>query len=94
MATVKDLIPRGALLEDGGAFKRWSLSGMVTHTYNPSKSEVEIGRIAVEGQPWTKCSQTPISTNKSRDVAQVVEHLPSKHMALCSNSSTAKTINK
>jgi hypothetical protein len=46
----------------------------------------------VQGQPWTKVRGPTQKENKARGVAQVVDHLPSRHEAQSSHAST--TINK
>jgi hypothetical protein len=54
--------------------------------------EVEIRRIAVQGQPGQIVQETHLQNNqrKARDVAQVVQCLPSKLEALSSMTSTIK----
>jgi hypothetical protein len=55
---------------------------VVAHTCDPAMWEAYVG------ESWSKASpfQKIIKPKKNMEVAQVVEHLPSKHKALSSNS--------
>jgi hypothetical protein len=59
--------------------------------------EAEIGRIAVQGQPWQIVLETPISkisrAKRIGGMVQVVEHLLYKHKALDSNLCPTKKRN-
>jgi hypothetical protein len=66
---------------------------MVAHTYNPSytggREQEDCGLRPVCAKMWDPIRE--ISKGKwAVNLAQVVESLPSKHEALCSNSNTAK----
>jgi hypothetical protein len=68
---------------------------MTVYACNPSYWEALSRRIMVRGWHWEKTWDPIKKLNKTKragSVAQVVEHLPSKHEALSSN--TAKKINK
>jgi hypothetical protein len=60
--------------------------------------EAEIRRIVVQSQPgvndYETLSQKHPTQKRAGEVAQVIQHLPSKCKALNSSPSTAKKINK
>jgi hypothetical protein len=63
--------------------------GMMVHAYNSSYAGGGGKRITVRGQSWAKSMRPYLKTNQSKKswvMAQVVEHLPSKHKVLMSNS--------
>jgi hypothetical protein len=66
----------------------------MAHTYNPSYSWADIRRTMVQSQPRQivpeTLSQKYPSQKGSGVVAQVLEHLPSKHEALSTNPSVTK----
>jgi hypothetical protein len=49
---------------------------MVSHTSNPSYTEVEVGGSQFKASARQKCK-----TQRAGDVTSAVEHLPSKHEA-------------
>jgi hypothetical protein len=60
---------------------------MVVHACCPSYSGGRGRRIVFRGQPWEKLEM--LSKNKRAwGMTQVVEHLPSKHEVLSSNTNT------
>jgi hypothetical protein len=72
---------------------------MVGHACNPSYVEGKGRRIMVWGLPWAKTQDPTWKLTKpkkgiSKRMAQVLEHLPSKHKVLNSKPSTTITIIK
>jgi hypothetical protein len=68
--------------------------GMMAHIYNPSTEEAEAGELQLQGQlglhSETLSPKKRKKTSRGWSMSQVVEHLPSKHKALSSNTSTVK----
>jgi hypothetical protein len=60
----------------------------------PAMPEIVSKRITDQPWPWAKKQEYPKINKSKKDLAQVVESLPSKHEGLNSNPGTIKKISK